>query len=1152
MGLAMSKPLGRGLLQSLRARVDADVLELVRGNRSLRRARYGPMQRSLRLWIVDRPAVGLIVAYGILLGALVLIEWAASHFAPSLLSRVTDADFTKDAASLFLAAQVGILVVLTVAISVVSLLTQRDDGSAVNTDVRLYYFESYAYELGTSAILLSIVLVVQLFWPLQPLVAFIAGDKSVDQFKFSVTVIHAAWLILNFYLFLHFINTTLRFVEPQSRARLRKQYSANEIIPRDVRRRLMGVYYANAPAQIFGAEEVKKGPLISFGMGLISDQQAVTEISRSFKAPSRLVDVWLLPLGFALRRWQQRTRKQSGPQKRFGKPHWDGHLAVLTDFARVHDGKSELVVREGGSLLTRFERMLMRMSLRFTTVDPREDSLPTPTDFIEQLISKVVSQIDAGSPNGFDDALKEAVDFHSFVLEAQNTRDEGGLLVNLAQVYDGPFKRPDYEWLREYRRVYTAAINKMTSDGWFVHGMSRLAARLWPRDPEAYPSSVLQNILDLGRHQVAIFEAWVTRRAVMATPEGAAAPDLAGSDLTAYEDALIHFVASWEGLEQIIVASYELRQSLRAGDEAYWKTSGASWPSLQAHMRNTAYFLAAVVWNEDLAGSNRFSDLLVRWVQTFYSQLQDLYPFRDALMLTPDLLRAPWPAAQAAAIRTLMYPQQPPGAKAVFGIVLREAYYDLLAITGAVLLHWFVTKQQPSSATANTAMIVLRRETLPDSGNTLLEPGAAAKTVFRLVFDLLVREALHSRSDEAKYSAYLEGLIQLLNEMATPRMIPGRIYGGFVLDGFQTLTPELLGILAGNLPAEGDEGVKDLIERLLDDHPEFRADSTLRDFGYQFGRYTAALDGDPDQRFSVTVERFVTDPDLETLRSRLKAIFDGVVRVIAKRRLQRIQEAPLDEARVKAVRDAVQGALLAETRPGGAFLPIRVSRTDRALEARETTFREMDRGSFTRPEMSGIEFNELPPIFVEFGLNFFRSIMWNKLAQRSKTIEKFDVQLGVAALLNRVRDIARDPNLGDELILLVPYNSVGEAIYMAGSGFSTEGLESYGLTREADAASGVGSTYAGTMGNTHIYSWQFGGVAVLCSRSLLRAAHFSRVHDLDTIFDFELYDSGDPTKSMVRMWLAAEFEWEDRLVIEFRFTSSSADGPVEYQNNPDV
>jgi hypothetical protein len=518
----------------------------------------------------------------------------------------------------------------------------------------------------------------------------------------------------------------------------------------------------------------------------------------------------------------------------------------------------------------------------------------------------------------------------------------------------------------------------MTSDGCFVQGMNRVVVRLWPRDPEAYPSSVLQNILDLGRHQVVVFEAWVTKRAVIATP-GTGAPDLAGSDLRAYEDALVHFVTSWEALAQVIVSSYGLRRSARADDEAFWHVSARSWLSLQTHLRNTMYFLAAAVWNEDLVGSDHFRDLLVRWIQRFYGELRNHHAFRDALMLTPDLLHASWRDAQAAAMRPLMFPQSQLGAKSVLGIVLREVYYDAVAITGAVLLHWFATKQQPSPATAQTATLVLRRETLPNSGNTLLDPGATTKSVFRIVFDLLVREAFHSPFDEAKYSAYLDGLIEILNEMATPRMVPGRIYGGFVLSGFQTLTPELLAILAGNLPPDGDGGVFDLIQRLLDSHPEFQADKTLRNFEYQFGRYAAALDNDPDQRFAATVECFVTDPDLAALRTGLKAIFIGVIDLVTHSRLLRIREAPLDEARLKAVRDAVQSALPADTRPGGAFLPIKISRTDGALEARRHAFGHMDRGSFTLPEMSGITFDELPALFIEQALSFFRGLMWQEL-----------------------------------------------------------------------------------------------------------------------------------------------------------------------------
>jgi hypothetical protein len=610
----MRKTLGRGLLQSLRARVEADVRELGRENKVLSRARYGPIRRFLHRWLVNRPARSLVAAYCGLIALLIVSEWAESRYAPSLLTPIND--LWKDAAGFFLSAQVGILAILTVAIGVVTLLTQKDDGSSVNTDVRLYYFESYSYELATSGIILSIAILVQLFGPLQPLVAYLTNNMhAVDHFKSWVTLIHAAWLAMNFSLFLHFINTTLKFVEPDSRARLRTTYIANEIIPIDLKRRLTNAYYINLAGNIFGIEEIKKGPLISFGMGSLSDETSTVELSRSLDADSRLVDVWLLPLGLAVRSWLRRVRRK-GARKRFSELHWDGHLAFIPSFSRTYEPHFDVVVRDGGVPLSWIERILIGISFRFSPAGPENDSRPTPTNFIEQLVSKLVSQIEAGLPTGFDDALKEVIDFHAFVLSAQNTRSEEGPRVNLAQVSDGPFMQPDHAWLREYRRAYTAATNKMTSDGSFVRGMSRLVVRLWPQGAAAYPPSVLQNILDLGRHQVVVFEDWVTRRAVIPPPETNVARDLAGSDLRAYEDALIHFVTSWESLQQIIVGSYELRHRPKASDEAYWRVTGESWATLQFHLRNAAYFLTSAVWNEDLAGSARFRDLLIRWIQS--------------------------------------------------------------------------------------------------------------------------------------------------------------------------------------------------------------------------------------------------------------------------------------------------------------------------------------------------------------------------------------------------------------------------------------------------------------------------------------------------------------------------------------------------------
>ena len=1140
----MTKPLGRGLLQSLRARVDFDVRDLIRENKALGHQRRGRARRLLSVWIVGKPIAGLLAAYISFIAALILAEGAIQHFAPSFFPTNADVAFTKDFAGFLLTAQVALLTVLTVAIAVVTLLKSNDDGTSINPEIRMYYAESYSFELAASSILLSGAIVVQLFWPIEPLFPFIADGVS-SVFRVCVTAFHAGWLVLNLYLLLHFINTSLEFVDPLSLARLRKTYSANEIIPGDVKRRLLFNYFANAPILFLGADAAKAGPHVTFGMGRPVADDPVSEISLKFSRQTRLVDVWLLPLSWAIRRWHLRVRAAHPPQDQFGERHWPGGLAVMTDFRTMHDDQFDLVLRTGDVPLDRLERWLIKLSFRFAKVDRREENLPRPTDFIEGLISKMVAQIEAGRPKAFEDAFNSAIDFHRFALEAQNAHDETGARVNLAEISDGFFGRPDFDWIREYRRAYSAATDKMTADGVFADRMSALVVRLWPRDPTSFPPTVLTNILELGRIQVATFEAWVTKRAVVATPDEAATPDLAGSDLRAYADALVQFVSSWETLEQLVVSTFDIRRAGREGDDAYWQSAGSSWPVLRTHMRNTAWFLAAGVWNEDLAGSARFRDLLVRWTQVFYPHMQNMFPFRDALMLTPDVLNGTWPDAEAAARRTLMFSRGPIAARTVFGLVLREAHLDAITIAGAVLLHWYATKQQPSSATAQTALLTLRRQVEAGAGSTLIQPAGNEKSVYRLVFDLLIREALHSPFEDATYSGYLDGLIRLLNGMATPRMIPGRIYGGFVLDGFQTLTPEFLAILAGNLPDQGDGGIADLMQRLLADQPQFQIDRTLRDVSYQFGQYASALQDEVDPRFAATVRCFIDDPDLGELRVRLKAILESVVHAMDSARAQRIREAPLDGAKIAQVRTVVTDALLGDRQPIGGFLPIPVERTDHAIEVREADWGVMDRGDFTSAAMSASTFGDLPSIFSEAAANFLRNIGWHEFHRRPKFTERVDIGNGPITFLRRVLEIANEPELrrtlGKELILLVPNVSVGNPIMMTTMGFPTDGLEELGLTSEPETDGGRGGTYAGTLQGMHIYIWPYADAAILCSRTLLTGLRLGNVRGLDEIFDFEFFDDGDPTKSRVRIWLAAEFEWEDRPYLQILFDDPSAE-----------
>jgi hypothetical protein len=82
------------------------------------------------------------------------LEWALAIGDPRRRMLVPDASalsMLKDINGIFVAAQVGMLAIVTVAVGVVTLLSQRDDGTSSSADIRLYYFESYSYEVSAAS-----------------------------------------------------------------------------------------------------------------------------------------------------------------------------------------------------------------------------------------------------------------------------------------------------------------------------------------------------------------------------------------------------------------------------------------------------------------------------------------------------------------------------------------------------------------------------------------------------------------------------------------------------------------------------------------------------------------------------------------------------------------------------------------------------------------------------------------------------------------------------------------------------------------------------------------------------------------------------------------------------------------------------------------
>jgi hypothetical protein len=93
---------------------------------------------------VNRSIWDFFGAYIACLLLALVCEWGVNRYDRQLLpgyDAPTMRDFLENVGSYLLAAQVGVLAIVSVAVAVVTLLSDRDDASSINTDIRLYYVD---------------------------------------------------------------------------------------------------------------------------------------------------------------------------------------------------------------------------------------------------------------------------------------------------------------------------------------------------------------------------------------------------------------------------------------------------------------------------------------------------------------------------------------------------------------------------------------------------------------------------------------------------------------------------------------------------------------------------------------------------------------------------------------------------------------------------------------------------------------------------------------------------------------------------------------------------------------------------------------------------------------------------------------------------
>jgi hypothetical protein len=349
------------------------VLHHTRSNPVALRVRYDLRVRALRSFFrigTFGRFIGLYVSIDLtFVVAEALGPWVAPRWLPAWTASAPRGPDIKmlllNVSSYLITAQVGLLSVVSLALALVTLVSQRE-GSA--TDVQLYYHESLSFEIVAGCMALLAVLCVQLLWPLQFFLHRLSLGTDLQVFKLSLLGLHLAWLLLNLSAVAYFIITTFRFVQQSARERLRERYTANIVLPREMTARLRQQLYSSATNELIGTHGESDDPRPSITFGFDFGEPDAIEITTTFSHPTALYDVRMLWVRWVARRWVTRSAKRGKKNTSRTIARLGTHAPLLWFTPHIDHpihGEYGWCRRRGGVPLTKLEKFVLRGAFRF-------------------------------------------------------------------------------------------------------------------------------------------------------------------------------------------------------------------------------------------------------------------------------------------------------------------------------------------------------------------------------------------------------------------------------------------------------------------------------------------------------------------------------------------------------------------------------------------------------------------------------------------------------------------------------------------------------------------------------------------------------------------------------------------------------------------
>lgn len=569
-----------------------------------------------------------------------------------------------------------------IVLSFATLFMSRRGGG--ETIVHLYVFDSAALVTGLSAVLLVLVMSVQ----------YLVYSLGYPQVAHIMTVLNAAWFLLNAVATVFFLFRTVEFLRRDRQLTVKLRYALSVALPRQVET-LLGAKVINDAARnkrLLAHETlVEDGPSVLF-MSLGSRENESAYCLRRHRGEVRLHDVRMRLLQKAILRWVADAKgtpppTSTGVQRKFDWPC----LTINAVPGHKYRGPTPLISVRNGPAPDLITRTLFQLAFSFRSTN-FEKAHVSVADLLEEQAEEARLALAAVDHLAFERAYDELTDLILSMLELceEGRGTRGGSYASLPDP-ENIFARSLFAgWIESFRPLVRQSLDSMDSEQKSIRALAAFPIRfsgdaLRGAAPNLRSEALL--VPQLLFYQLGL---WWLDQATATQPggDGSGCGRVVEGPLgRRYETAMGLAVTAWEHSRDVLIGG------LRSKKGSSWEGMQHMAALHQEHLHETVVRLLAAVARRDEVGAEWLIDVLLKWGEEFAFEHQPWELYRCAHTIDVARLSDAWPAVLGSLdFGGLRVADDPAGdehlQRGVFLAALRNLWDDVRLLTLEVLISW--------------------------------------------------------------------------------------------------------------------------------------------------------------------------------------------------------------------------------------------------------------------------------------------------------------------------------------------------------------------------------------------------------------------------------------------------------------------------------